>query len=39
MYSVADFAQLLKSLGAERSLEDYLGPMFRYVKFSGVGGY
>jgi len=36
-YSVADFVQLLKSLGVERSLEDYLGPMFRHAKFSGVG--
>lgn len=36
-YSVADFVQLLKSLGVERSLEDYLGLMFRHAKFSGVG--
>lgn len=37
VYSVADFADLLKSLGVERSLEDYLGPLFNYAKFSGVG--
>lgn len=37
MYSAVDFARLLRSLGVERSLEDHLGPVFRHVKFSGVG--
>lgn len=35
--SAADFARLLRSLGVERSLEDYLGPLFRHTKFSSIG--
>jgi len=35
--SAADFARLLRSLRVERSLEDYLSPLFRHTKFSDIG--
>lgn len=37
MESGSDIVKLMKSLGVSTSLEDYLAPIFKYAKFSGVG--